>query len=248
MVWLLGLWSHCGMVGQTGIPSAPGVPFVSTGPQGHRGRMRARLLANGPAGLADYELLEMLLFLSIPRRDTKPLAKAVINRFGSLQRSLTAIPGDLHDAGLDTATVGVFELVCESARRLTLADARSRPLLNDMARLVEYLDLPVRLQRPPHLAALLLNNRNQLLLDLMCTEAQAPADIGQLVAKRAIGVHATALILATLRPGARPTPGARDLAVTASIMQGARVLSIAVHDHWLFGAGETVSLKRLGLL
>ncbi len=209
--------------------------------------MRARLLANGPDGLADYEVLEMLLFLSIPRRDTKPLAKAVINRFGSLDRSLAAPATDLRRASLDDSTIGVFDLVAESARRLAQAEIRSRPLLNTFERLTDHLGLPARLQSPAHLAVLLLNNRNQLLAEARHDEGERPSEISLAVAKSAIRLHATALILVTCRPG-RPEPTDRDMELTGCILRAAAVLSIAVHDHWLFGAGNAVSLKRLGLL
>lgn len=224
-----------------------GAPFATTGPQGHRGRMRARLLAHGPDGLADYEVLEMLLFLSIPRRDTKPLAKAVINRFGSMDRSLAAPAAELRRASLDDPTVGVFELVIESARRLAQADIRSRPLLNTAERLTSYLDPPARLGGPPQLAVLLLNNRNQLLAELRHREDEPPPEVGQAVAKRAIQLHATALILVTCRPG-KLQPTDRDMELTGCILRAATVLSITVHDHWLYGASKTVSLKRMGLL
>ena len=223
-------------------------PFPSTGTDGHRGRMRARLLVRGPDGLADYEILEMLLFLGIPRRDTGPLAKATINRFGSLQAVLDAPAALLRLAGLDGLSASVIELVSESARRLARAEQRSRPLLSDLGRLVDHLDLPARMARPPHLVALLLNNRNQLLAELHCPDTQDAAAVAEAVARRALQAHATALILATCRPGAPPLVTDRDAAVTGCVARGARILSIALHDHWVFGAGEPVSLKRKGLL
>ena len=143
----------------------PGRPFGSTGPQGHRGRMRARLLSAGPDSLADYELVEMLLFLGVPRRDTKPFAKGLINRFGDLLRTLSAEPEALAEAGLNADSVRVWGLVQEAGARLARAEAISRPLLNTPERLVEYVDPPRRLTRPAHLAALFLNNRNQLLAE-----------------------------------------------------------------------------------
>lgn len=222
--------------------------FASTGPQGHRSRMRTRLLTSGPGGLADYELLEMLLFLSIPRRDTKPLAKTVINYFGDLYRSLSGTPVDLRRAGLDTASIGVVELVREAARRLATAQPMSRPLLSDMPGLTAYLNPPARLQRPPHLAVLLLNNRNQLLAEIDFTAAQDPAAIALSVARRALEIHATALILATFRPEARPAPTARDRDITRRIAASGKALSIALHDHLVFGDGASDSLKRRGML
>ena len=223
-------------------------PFASTGPDGHRGRMRARLLLRGPEGLADYEILEMLFFLGIPRRDTRPLAKATINRFGSLHAVLGAPAALLRLAGVDGLSAGVIEVVGESARRLARAERRSRPLLSDIGRLFEHLDLPARLARPPHLAALLLNNRNQLLDELHCADTQAPASVAQAVARRALQTHATALILATCRPGMAPEVTEQDASVTGCVLRSARVLSVVLHDHWVLGEGEAVSLRRKGLL
>lgn len=224
-------------------------PFPSTGPEGHRGRLRARLLIRGPDGLADYEILEMLLFLGIPRRDTAPLAKATINRFGSLQAVLDAPATLLRLAGLDGLSASVLELVAESARRLARAEQRSRPLISDTARLLDHLDLPERMARPPHRVALLLNNRNQLLAELHCAPAQPPAQAAEAVARRALETHATALILATIRPhAADPGVTDEDAEVTGCIGRAARILSIALHDHWIFGQGPPVSLKRKGLL
>ena len=100
---------------------------------------------------------------------------------------------------------------------------------------------------PPHLAVLLLNNRNQLLAEMRHAEGEPPPEIGQAVAKRAIQLHATALILATCRPG-KPQPTDRDMELTGCILRAAAVLSVTVHDHWLYGPGKTVSLKRMGLL
>lgn len=222
--------------------------FASTGPQGHRARMRVRLLGSGPGGLADYELLEMLLFLSIPRRDTKPLAKTVINHFGDLYRSLNGRSGELCQAGLDPASIGVIDLVREAARRLATAQTISRPLLTDMQGLTGYLDIAARLRRPPHLAVLLLNNRNQLLAEVSFAATQDPAGIAQAVARRALEVHATALILATFRADAPPAPDERDRDVTRRIAKFGKALSIALHDHMIFGNGASDSLKRRGLI
>ena len=160
--------------------------FAGVGTEAYRGRMRARLLGAGPDGLADYELLEMLLFLGIPRRDTKPLAKTIINRFGDLYRALTAPAAELRAAGQEPAVIGLFSLVGEAARRLADAQAVVRPVLGDTERLLAYLDLASRLQRPPHLAVLLLNNRNQLLAELTRPDADNPAGIATAVARQAL--------------------------------------------------------------
>ena len=190
----------------------------------------------------------MLLFLGVPRKDTGPLAKATINRFGSFQAVLDAPAPLLRQAGLDGLSAGVVELVAESARRLARAERRSRPLLSDMGRLLDHLDLPERLLRPPHRLALLLNNRNQLLAELHCPDTQDAAAVAEAVARRALGAHATALILATCRPGRVPEVTDEDAEVTGCVSRSARVLSVSLHDHWIFGNGSPVSLKRKGLL
>ncbi len=222
--------------------------FASTGPHGHRSRMRTRLLVGGPGGLADYELLEMLLFLSIPRRDTKPLAKALINRFGDLYRSMNAAAADLHRAGLDQIGIGLIDLVREAARRLANAEIVSRPLLKDADALAAYLDLAARSQQPPHRAVLLLNNRNQLLADLPFTEAQNPADITEAVGRRAVEIHASAIIIVSFRLRAPPVLTDRDRDLTRHIQRAGKLLSITLHDHFIFGEGGSESLKRRGLL
>jgi len=227
---------------------ADDLTFASTGPHGHRARMRTRLLAGGPGGLADYELLEMLLFLSIPRRDTKPLAKAIINRFGDLYRALNATAGDLRKAGLDQIGIGLVDLVREAARRLADVEVVSRPLLKDADSLAAYLDLPARSQRPPHLAVLFLNNRNQLLADLPFTDAQTSADITEAVGRRAVEVHASALIMVSFRLRKPPAVTERDRELTRCIQRAGKLLSITLHDHFIFGAGGNESLKRRGLL
>jgi len=125
--------------------------------------MRERLLGRGPAALADYEVLEMLLFLGIPRRDTKPLAKELINRFGSLEAVLGAASDRLERAGLRPEATAVLRVPEEAARRLALAEARDRPVLNNWDRLLEYLDTGLAGAVPGQRRALLLDNRNRLL-------------------------------------------------------------------------------------
>lgn len=242
------------MPGMQPQPAPPTPTFASTGPQGHRGRMRARLLLRGPDGLADYELLEMLLFLGIPRRDTAPIAKAAINLFGSLPAALDASPAALRRAGTEPpgnngAVPAIFALVRESARRLQRADSRHRPVLDGTDRLIAHLDLPSRFRHPPHIAALLLNNRNQLLAEHRHADDATPTHVARDIARHAVAVHATALVLATCRPAAPPAISDRDAEITGHVLRAARVLSVTLHDHWIFGTGGAhVTLKRAGLL
>ena len=229
-------------------PSTPARPFGSTGPQGHRGRMRARLLTAGPDSLADYELVEMLLFLGVPRRDTKPFAKALINRFGNLLHALSAPPEALQDAGLNDDSLRAWALVQEAGARLARAETIARPLLNTPERLLDHLDPPRRLARPAHLAALFLNNRNQLLAEEAWPGDADPAATVQHLARRAVHLHATALVLVRSRPDTRPRcmPGDRDL--VQHVRRAGKALSLVLHDHLVLGRGEPFSFRELHLL
>jgi DNA repair protein RadC len=228
---------------------APPRPFSSTGPQGHRGRMRERLLGRGPDALADYEVLEMLLFLGIPRRDTKPLAKELINRFGSLGEVLAAETDRLEAAGLPPQAASVLRLPEEAARRLALADARERPALNNWDRLLEYFDRALAGAVPNQRRALLLDNRNRLLADETVTEADETKLAGTL-AKRALALHATAMILLRIVPPGPVPPAAvrAEGAVARGLAPALSLLSVMLHDHMLVGGGSWISLKQKGFL
>jgi DNA repair protein RadC len=133
-------------------PASPGtgreLPFPSTGPHGHRGRMREKLLDRGPDALADYELLEMLLFFAMPKGDTKPLAKALINRFGSFARALAAPQQELlATRGLGPHSVSAIKLVQASSLRLAKAEVMEAPVLNNWDRLVDYLTAALARER-----------------------------------------------------------------------------------------------------
>ena len=227
---------------------APSQPFASTGPQGHRGRMRTRLLSAGPDSLADYELVEMLLFLGIPRKDTKPFAKSLINRFGDLLHTLSASPEALHDAGLNEDSVRVWALLQEAGARLARAESVSRPLLNTPERLADYLDPPMRLGRPAHLAALFLNNRNQLLAEEAWPGDADPAATVQQLIRRAVHLHATALVLVRSRPETRPRCMQGDRELVQQVRRAGKALSLVLHDHVVIGRGDPFSFRDLHLL
>ena len=230
-------------------PLAVRPDFASTGPHGHRARMRERLLSRGPEALADYEILEMLLFLGIPRRDTKPLAKELINRFGSLSAVLTAEPEALARAGgLGTEAIAVLRLPEAAAARLAAAEARTRPVLNNWDRLLEYFDTALAGATPGQLRALLLDNRNRLLADEPV--ADEPDGLPQRLAGRALALHATALILVRVIPDGPVEKGLakREAGLCAGIAKAVALLSITLHDHMLVGGGTWISLRQKGLL
>ncbi len=205
--------------------------------------MRDRLLA-GPAALADYEILEMLLSLGIPRRDTKPQAKGLINRFGSLAAALTAGHGPLQDAGLEQRAIEAFDLVAEAAAQLSRAERGERVMLGNWTELERYLDLPSRRSQPPALGALLLNNRNQLLAEHRWPPDVEAATLGREMLHHALEQHATAVILLRSRADAPPELTGADRALHKRLEQAGAALSVVVHDLVVIGGGEWISLRQ----
>ena len=227
------------------------LPFPSTGPHGHRARMREKLLARGPGALADYELLEMLLYFAQPRGDTKPLAKALINRFGSFGMALTAPSEQLFEIpGLNMHGVAAMKLVQAASVRLAQSEIVDRPVLGNWDRLMDYLTVVLAREPVEHFRVLFLDNRNQLLAD----EAHARGTVNHTpvypreVVKRALEVNATALILVHNHPSGDPTPSREDIDMTGEISEAAAVFSITVHDHVIVGNGRWVSLRKERLL
>ena len=255
-----------GNPGSNGSPGSnrPPAPFSSTGPHGHRRRMRERLLSAGPASLADYELLEMLLFLGIPRRDTKPLAKALINSFGSLAAVLSAPSDELaREGGLSDACAALIRLPELAAVRLAGAEARDRPVLNNWERLLAYFETALTGAIPGQLRILFLDNRNRLLADEVVEDASTivassivgeldpgQPDTSRLAMRRALDLHATALLLVrVVPPGPLAKPVlAREAALAARLARAASPLAIILHDHMLVGGDNWVSLKQKGLI
>ena len=227
------------------------LPFPSTGPQGHRGRMREKLLVRGPEALADYELLEMLLFLAMPKGDTKPLAKALINRFGSFARVLAAPQQELLDTrGLGPHSVAALKLVQASALRMARAEVMDMPVLNNWDRLIDYLTSALARERTEQFRILFLDTKNRLIAD----EAQARGTVNHTpvypreVVKRALELHATALILVHNHPSGDPTPSRADVDVTQEIKAAAAILSVTLHDHVIIGNGKWLSFRQEKLL
>jgi DNA repair protein RadC len=226
-------------------------PFASTGPQGHRGRMREKLLERGPNALADYELLEMLLFFAFKKGDTKPLAKSLINRYGSFANVLTAPQQELLDIpGLGEHSVTAIKLVQDAALRLAKAEVMEKPILNNWDRLIDYLNAALSREKIEQFRILFLDSKNRLIAD----EAQAKGTVNHTpvypreVIKRALELHATALILVHNHPSGDPTPSRADIDMTAEIKEAGMVLSVVVHDHIIVGNGRHLSFRREGLL
>jgi DNA repair protein RadC len=231
---------------------APNVlPFTGTGPEGHRQRLRERLLDRGEAALDDYELLEMLLFFAIPKGDTKPLAKALMLRFGGFANVLAA-PRQvlLATSGLGVHSVAALKLVQEASLRMIRAEIIEQPVLNRWDRLIEYLTAAMARESIEQFRVLFLDTKNRLIAD----EAQARGTVNHTpvypreVVKRALDLHATALILVHNHPSGDPTPSRADIEMTGEVKRAALALGIALHDHIIVGKGRSLSFRAEGLL
>ncbi len=225
--------------------------FASEGPQGHRDRMRDRLLSRGPDGLADYELLEMLLFLVQQKGDTKPLAKRLINRFGSYAnvmsapvRELVAIPY------VGRHTAAAIKLMHGGAIRLTRAEVLDQPILSNWDQLMGYLNAVMAREKVEQFRILFLDTKNRLIAD----ELQGRGTINHTpvypreVTRRAFELNAASLILVHNHPSGDPTPSVADLDMTKQILRILQPLGIVLHDHIIVGNGSWSSLKKEGFL
>lgn len=209
--------------------------FQGTGPEGHRGRMRKRLLDN-PGALADYEIIEMLLFLGVPRRDTKPLAKGLVLRFGGFREALLAQPALLMAAGVPSLAAEGFGVVADAAQKLAEAERREMVILGDRIALDRYFADATRPWRLG-LSLLLLGTRNQVITEHACEKADT-ASVSRQVLREALRHHATAAIIVRREAGVATITGPdRDL--LRQVRQGAEALSIAVHDLVVVGPDRT---------
>ncbi|MCX8132683.1 MAG: DNA repair protein RadC [Roseococcus sp.] len=221
------------------------------GPEGHRERMRRKLLAAGPEALLDHELLEMVLFLALPRRDTKPIARALLARFRDFAGVISAPEADLRAIeGLGEAGIAALRTVQAAALRLARTELREAPVLNNWSRLEAYLTAVLAREPIEQFRVLFLDTRNRLIAD----EAQARGTVNHTpvypreVVKRALELHATALILVHNHPSGDPTPSRADIEMTEEVQRAAEVLGIVLHDHLIVGRGAVLSFRREGLL
>jgi DNA repair protein RadC len=234
-----------------GLPEDRPVVSAPAGADGHRQRLRARLLTAGPDSVADHELLELVLFLALPRRDTKPIAKAMIARFGSFANAIAAPLNELRDVdGMGEAGAAALKTVQAAALRLMRAELQDRPVLGNWDQLMGYLTAVLARERVEQFRILFLDNKNRLLGD----EAQARGTVNHTpvypreVAKRALDLHATALILVHNHPSGDPTPSRADIEMTQAIKAALATLAVVVHDHIIVGNGRWLSFRREGLL
>lgn len=218
---------------------------------GHRARLRQRLLEGGPEALADYEVLEYLLFGANARGNTKPLAKALLKRFGSLSAVLDAEPGALKLVpGMGDAGIGAVKIAALAARRMARSQVRDQPVLGSWQALIDYLTIDMAHLTVERVRVLYLDTQNRLILDHKVGDGtiDEAAIHPREVIRRAFDVGATALILVHNHPSGNPEPSRADIQVTNRIAEAGRLLGVTVHDHVIIGRGQHVSLRAKGLI
>lgn len=218
---------------------------------GHRDRLRARFTEIGGEALPDYELLELVLFRSIPRRDVKPLAKDLIRRFGGFAEVISASRQRLAEVGgVGDATITDLKIIEASARRLARGAVAKRPLLSSWSAVIDYCRTAMAFAEKEQFRLLFLDKRNALIAD----EVQQSGTVDHTpvypreVVKRALELSATAIILVHNHPSGDPTPSAADVRMTREIVDVAKPLGITVHDHIIVGREGHASLKGLKLI
>ncbi len=218
---------------------------------GHRDRLRARFLQTGGDTLPDYELLELVLFRLIPRRDVKPIAKELLRRFGTFAEVLAAPPARLMEVdGIGETVVTDLKVVEAAARRLVKGDVAKRQVLSSWASVIDYCRAAMAFMDREQFRLLFLDKRNGLIAD----EVQQSGTVDHTpvypreVVKRALELSASALILVHNHPSSDPTPSPADVKMTREIMEIAKPLGITVHDHIIVGREGHASLKGLKLI
>ena len=218
---------------------------------GHRERLRAKYRDNGDAALADYELLELLMFRLIPRRDTKPIAKALIARFGTLGGVLGAPVGLLQEVkGVGEAVALDLKLIASVSQRMLKSEIRNKQVLGSWSSVIDYCHAVMAHEAREQFRILFLDKRNVLIADEV--QGQGTVDHTPVypreVVRRALELSSTAIILVHNHPSGDPTPSRADIDMTKTIIDTAKPLGIAVHDHIIIGKDGHVSFKGLRLI
>jgi DNA repair protein RadC len=218
---------------------------------GHRQRLRDRFRKGGADALPDYELLELILFRALPRRDTKTLAKTLIARFGSFAEVVTAPEPRLKEIeGAGDAVVTELKLVRAAALRLTRSEIMQRPALSSWAQVLDYLRAAQGFEHREQFRILFLDKKNHLIADDVQQQGtidHTPVYVREVV-KRALELSATAIVLVHNHPSGDPTPSRADIDMTKQIVAAAKPLGVAVHDHIIVGRDGHASFRALKLI
>lgn len=226
-------------------------PAATTHYHGHRDRLRARYRDNGETALADYEVLELLLFRLIPRKDTKPIAKALLARFGTLSGVFGAPLHLLQEVNGIGETVALdIKLVSTVAQRVLKSEIRDKQVLSSWSAVIQYCHAAMAHETREQFRILFLDKRNVLIADEvqgLGTVDHTPVYTREVI-KRALELSATALVLVHNHPSGDPAPSRADIDMTKVIIEAARPLGILIHDHIIIGRDGHASLKGLGLI
>jgi DNA repair protein RadC len=218
---------------------------------GHRERLRRRFRDSGADSLPDYELLELVLFRAAPRRDTKPLAKALIARFGTFAEALNAPEELLREVpGVGESAITELKLVRAAALRLMRGEVLERTVLSSWSQVLDYCRASMGFANKEQFRILFLDKRNQIIADEVQqtgTVDHTPVYVREVV-KRALELSATAIVLVHNHPSGDPTPSRADIEMTRQIVAAAKPLGVLVHDHIIVGKQGHASLKGLGLI
>lgn len=218
---------------------------------GHRARLRERLAINGGQALHDHELIEYLLALAIPRRDTKALAKTLLREFGGIARLMSADwQAIARVPGMGDTSVAAIKIVQATLLRMLQNEVAAQPVLNSWQALLDYLRADMAFLTIERVRVLHLNSRNMLIRDDHMADGsvdQAAIYVRE-VLKRAMDLGSAALILVHNHPSGSPEPSKQDIDVTRQIIEAGKRLGVSVHDHIIIGSQGHVSLRAKGLL
>ncbi|MBI3513171.1 MAG: DNA repair protein RadC [Proteobacteria bacterium] len=219
---------------------------------GHREWLRRRFLAGGPDALADYELLELILFGANPRGDTKPLAKKLLDEFkGDFAEVIAADPERLKRVkGMGDVALVTLKAIHAAAARLARTRLGDRPVIGSWTQLIDYCTVQLAREPVEQFRVLFLDRKNVLIAD----EKQNRGTVDHTpvypreIAKRALELNASALIIVHNHPSGDPTPSQADIAMTREIQRAVAAIGVTLHDHLVIGRAGHASFKSLGLL
>lgn len=217
----------------------------------HRKRLRDRFLSGGAEALPDYELLELVLFRAIPRRDVKPLARELLDKFGDFNAVISAPADQLHEiSGVGEAVICELKIIEAAAHRLSRARVMQRQVISSWDALLDYCHTTMAHRETEQFRVFYLDRKNTLIAD----EAQASGTVDHVpvypreVVKRALQHNASALILVHNHPSGDPTPSDSDIAMTRQVQVAADTLGITLHDHIIIGRSCELSFRAQGFL
>lgn len=239
------------MTSKRGASDTNGLAEAAPDYHGHRDRLRERFTKGGASTLQDYELLELLLFRILPRRDTKPIAKAMLKRFGSFSEAIGAPPHLLEEVdGLGPTAITDLKVILAAAQRIGKDAVHDRPILGSWTEVIDYCKASMSYETVEQFRILFLDKKNKLIAD----EVQQVGTVDHTpvypreVVRRALELSATAVILVHNHPSGDPTPSRADVEMTKTIIDTAKPMGITVHDHVIVGKEGNTSLRGLQLI